>query len=101
MALKMTTTNSGSSNKWKIEFTQTAEKQFEKLDKSMRQTINRYISERLATEEDPRRFGKALSGNMKEFWRYRLGDYRMICEIQDKKLLILVVRLAHRSHVYD
>lgn len=51
--------------------------------------------------QDPRHLGKPLSGNLREFWRYRVGDYRLICKIQDDHLLILVVRIAHRSQVYD
>ncbi len=91
----------GRRSQWKVEFTQSAEKQFEKLDKSVCRTINRYIFERLATEKDPKRFGKTLSGNMKEFWCYRIGTYRLICYIQEDKLLILVARIAHRREVYD
>lgn len=90
-----------SSLQWKVKFLGTAEKQFEKLDKETCRTINRYIVERLVTSEDPRRFGKPLSGNLKEFWRYRIGDYRIICSIQDEHFLILVVRVAHRSEIYD
>jgi len=90
----------GSSPQWTVKFLETAEKQFEKLDKATCRTINRYITERLTTPEDPRRFGKPLLGNLKEFWRYRIEDYRIICKIEDKHVLILVVRVAHRSHVY-
>lgn len=90
-----------SSPQWKVKFLETAEKQFAKLDKATCRALNRYIAERLTTPEDPRRFGKPLSGNLKEFWRYRIGDYRMICNIQDEHVLILVVRVAHRSEEYD
>ena len=86
---------------WKVKFLETAEKQLEKLDKATCRTLNRYIAERLATPEDPRCFGKPLSGNLKEFWRYRVGDYRIICNILDQEILILVVRIAHRREVYD
>jgi mRNA interferase RelE/StbE len=86
---------------WKTEFTQTAEKQFDKLDKEIRRTLKRYIIERLETELDPKRFGKPLTGNLKEFWRYRIGDYRLIYKIQEAKVTVLVVRIAHRKNVYD
>lgn len=86
--------------KWKVRFTPTADKQFEKLDRSTCHSINRYILNHLATEENPRRFGKSLTGNLKEFWRYRIGDYRLICEIHDHKLTIIAVKIAHRRDVY-
>ena len=86
---------------WKIKFLETAEKQMEKLDKATSRILSRYITERLVTPENPRRFGKALSGNLKEFWCYRVGDYRIICNIFDEEILILVVRIAHRREVYD
>lgn len=101
----MTTTENTSNRDchrpWKIQFLETAEKQLEKLDKATCREINRYIAERLATPENPCRFGKPLSGNLKEFWRYRVGDYRIICKIQDEDILILVVRIAHRRQVHD
>lgn len=97
----MIPTEDNSSPQWTVKFLETAEKQFEKLDKSVCRSINRYIEERLETSQNPRRFGKPLAGNLKEFWRYRVGDYRIICNIQDTQLLILVVRVAHRSEVYD
>ena len=91
----------GSSLQWKVKFLETAEKQFEKLDKETCRTITRYIAERLTTPEDPRRFGKPLSGNLNEFWRYRIGAYRIICKIEDEHVLILVMRIAHRSQAYN
>lgn len=97
----MSLTENNSPSPWKVKFLETAEKQFEKLDTAVCRSINRYIAERLTTSQDPRRFGKPLSGNLKEFWRYRIGDYRIVCKIQDDHLLILVVRIAHRSQVYD
>jgi len=105
MALKMTITEvpalQDSSPRWKIKFLETAEKELEKLDKASSRIISRYIRERLETSEDPRRFGKPLAGNLKEFWCYRVGDYRIICNIDNEKILILVVRIAHRREVYD
>lgn len=87
--------------KWKVEFTKTADKAFEKIDKSITRSINRYIFERLATAENPQRLGKPLTGNLKNFWRYRIGDYRLVCSIQDERLLIVVVHVAHRKEVYE
>ena len=84
-----------------IKFLETAQKQLEKLDKATSRIISRYVADRLITADNPRRFGKALSGNLKEFWCYRVGDYRIICNILDGEILILVVRIAHRREAYD
>jgi mRNA interferase RelE/StbE len=54
----------------------------------------------LAVADDPRMLGRALRGELSEYWRYRVGDYRLVCEIQDDVLTVLVVRIAHRSKVY-
>lgn len=86
---------------WKVMFLPAASKQYEKLDKAVCRKINKYIKERLATSGDPRRFGKALSYDLKEFWRYRIGDYRLICKIEDEKVLILVVRVDHHKETYE
>ena len=90
----------GVSQKWKVKFSPTADKQFEKLDPSIRRSINRYIFHNLVTEENPKRFGKALTGNLKEFWRYRIGDYRLVCEIQENNLTIIAIKVSHRRDVY-
>ena len=63
--------------------------------------VLRYLRERIATDEDPRRFGKPLSRDMAGLWRYRVGNYRMICNIEDDKLVVLVLRAGHRKEVYE
>ena len=86
---------------WKIELTATAVKQLGKLDKSAAKRITTFLKERLAPAEDPRSGGKALKGSqLGTYWRYRVGDYRIICDIQDKALLILVVAIGNRRDVY-
>jgi mRNA interferase RelE/StbE len=85
---------------WKIDFTPEAEKQLSKIDRPSARHIINFLSERIAPAEDPRTAGKALKGVLREFWRYRVGNYRIICKIEDERLLILVVRVAHRSDVY-
>jgi mRNA interferase RelE/StbE len=85
---------------WQIEFTPEAEKQLSKIDRQSAKRIINFLSERIAPVEDPRTAGKALKGVLREFWRYRVGNYRIICKIEDDRLLILVVRVAHRSEVY-
>ena len=85
---------------WKVEFDDRAAKELRKLDRQAQQDILRYLRKRIATKEDPRRFGKPLSGDLALFWRYRVRDYRMICHIEDDGLLVLVLRLGHRKDIY-
>ena len=86
---------------WKIELGKEAEKALKKLDKAVAQRILRYFHTRLAKLDDPRSIGQALKGSIYgEFWKYRVGDYRVICHIEDDKLCILVVRIGNRREVY-
>lgn len=84
---------------WNVELTNTARKQLSKLDKTQAQRITKYLR-RLMLLEDPRDAGKALTGNMRTYWRYRVGDYRVICELKDSELVILAVEIGHRKEVY-
>jgi len=84
---------------WQIEFTPEAEKQLSKIDGQAAKRIIHFLGERIAPAEDPRTAGKALKGVLRKFWRYRVGDYRIICRIENDRLLILVIRVAHRSEV--
>ena len=86
---------------WTVEFDDAAAKELRKLDRQAQIDILRYFRERIATDEDPRRFGKPLSGEFAGLWRYRMRDYRMICNIEDNKLIVLVVRVSHRKDVYE
>ncbi|MEO9886910.1 MAG: type II toxin-antitoxin system RelE/ParE family toxin [Balneola sp.] len=86
---------------WKVEFDDRARKELRKLDKQTQDRILKWLRETMATEEDPRRTGKSLKGRMKGLWRYRVGDYRIISQIQDEQLLILVIRIGHRRDIYD
>tara|TARA_E500000305_G_scaffold56975_1_gene45466 strand:+ start:20144 stop:20410 length:267 start_codon:yes stop_codon:yes gene_type:complete len=86
---------------WVVEFEDAAGKELRKLDRQAQHDILRYFRQRISTDEDPRRFGKALSGDLAGLWRYRVRDYRMICYIKDDKLLVLVVRVSHRKAVYE
>ncbi len=81
---------------WKIDYSETALKQLHKLDRQVARRILAYMDERIALSDDPRSLGKALIGSLGDFWRYRVGDYRIICEIQDQALCILVVQLGNR-----
>ena len=86
---------------WTVEFDDVAAKELRKLDRQAQQEILRYFRKRIATDEDPRRFGKPLSRDMAGLWRYRVRDYRMICNIEDDKLVVLVLRASHRKDVYE
>lgn len=85
---------------WTIEYTATARKQLRKLDKQAARQILDFMDQRIAPLKDPRSAGKALVGALGGLWRYRVGEYRVICEIQDGALLILVVQLGNRREVY-
>ena len=86
---------------WRIELTATAAKQMGKLDKSEAKRITTFLRQRLATLDDPRSTGKALTGpQLGIYWRYRVGDYRIICDIQDRALCILVIEVGNRRDIY-
>ena len=86
---------------WTISYTDTARKQLRKLDKQSARRILDFMDERIAGAQNPRDTGKALTGPLLgSFWRYRVGDYRIICEIQDGKLRVLVIEIGHRREVY-
>ena len=86
---------------WTVELSQGARKDLKGLDPPVARRILKFLKERIATEEDPRRVGEALEGSrLGEFWKYRAGDWRMICHIQDEMVLVLVLPVGHRSTVY-
>jgi mRNA interferase RelE/StbE len=84
---------------FKIEFTVKAEKQFAKLGKPIQAQIARYIDE-LSSLDDPRSRGKALAGGLAGLWRYRVGDFRLLCRLQDETLVLLVLEMGHRKDIY-
>jgi mRNA interferase RelE/StbE len=85
---------------WGIEITRTAEKQITKFAHPAQKSILRFLRERLASAENPRQWGKPLRGEKRDLWRYRVGDYRLICEIQDEKVVVLVLEVGCRKDVY-
>jgi mRNA interferase RelE/StbE len=86
---------------WTVEFDRDAAKDLRKLGRPAQQAILRYLRERIATAEDPRRFGKPLAGDLAGLWRYRVGDYRLVVTFEDKRLVVLVVTAGHRRSVYE
>lgn len=85
--------------KWQIRFSEQALKQFREFDRYTRRLIDSWIAKHLENCEDPRVYGKPLSANRSGQWRYRIGDYRMLCEIRDDVLVILVIKIGHRRDV--
>ena len=85
---------------WSVEFTATAEKQLLKLDKPWQALIVDYLEDEVAQLADPRLKGKALVGDKKGLWRYRVGDYRILCQLLDSELVIVAVTIGHRKDVY-
>jgi len=87
--------------KYRVETSRKFDKDFKKLDKYTQQIIKSWISKNLQNCENPRIYGKGLSANRSGQWRYRIGDYRLICVINDNRLVILALTVGHRRDVYD
>lgn len=86
---------------WLIEFEKEAEKELRKLDKQVARRIVKFLRERVAVLENPRSIGEALTGStLGDYWKYRVGDYRIIADIQDARVCVQVVRLGNRREVY-
>jgi len=85
---------------WKLEFSKSAEKSVFRLDKTIQENIAKYLS-KVIVSNNPRAFGKALTGNKKSLWRYRVADYRVICQIYDNELIIIAIKIDHRKTVYE
>ena len=85
---------------WTIEYTNRAERQFSRLSPQVSRRIKDYLENRIASLGNPRGLGGPLGGNLGGSWRYRIGDYRVICDIQDEVMVVLVVTVGHRGQVY-
>ncbi len=86
---------------WTIELTVTATRQLGRLDKPVAQRIRRFLQDRVAPLEDPCSIGEKLHGKtLGEFWKYRVGDYRIIAKIENDQLVILVIEIGHRREIY-
>lgn len=86
---------------WNVELSAEVDRALNKLDAQQIKRILKFLHERVAKLDDPRSIGKALHGSrLGEFWRYRLGDYRLICKIEDDRLVVLVLRIGHRKEIY-
>lgn len=86
---------------WRVDFQDSARRDLRKLDRPVEERILGYLRQRIATDDDPHRFGKRLSGDLGQYWRYRVGDYRIICEIFPEERIVRVRAIGHRSQVYS
>ena len=85
---------------YSVEYTETALRQLRKLDRQVARRVLDYLDD-LSNLDDPRARGKGLTGDLASVWRYRVGDYRVLCELRDPELVILALEVGHRSRVYD
>ena len=86
---------------WSVELSEEADRDLSRLDPQHAKRILKFLQQKIARLEDPRSVGRALRGSrLGEFWRYRVGDYRLICKIEDERLFVLVLRVGHRKEIY-
>ena len=85
---------------WTIDYTDAARRSLRKLDGQTTRRIVDFLDRRIATSENPRQIGQALAGPLSGYWKYRVGDFRVICDIQDNRLVVLVVEIGNRREVY-
>jgi mRNA interferase RelE/StbE len=86
---------------YNVELSESAERELGKLDAPQAKRILKFLHQRVAKLDDPRSIGEALHGSrLGEFWKYRVGDYRLICKIEDDRLIVLVLRVGHRREIY-
>lgn len=85
---------------WSVEWDDRARRELRRLDPGAQRQILRYFRERISVDQNPRRFGKPLTGDKTGLWRYRIRDYRAVCRIEDDRVVVLVLRVAHRKEVY-
>lgn len=87
--------------KWELRYSGGARRQLRKMDPGSRNMVLLWMSRNIDGCENPRAHGRALVGNLKGSWRYRIGDYRALCEIRDSELVVLAFEVEHRSEVYE
>jgi mRNA interferase RelE/StbE len=85
---------------WTVKISNVAERQLKKMDRPLQKRILDWLDDRIEGCKNPRHFGEPLKGGYSGFWRYRVGNYRILCDIQDQKVLVLVLTIGHRRQVY-
>ena len=86
---------------YKILFSEQASKDIKKLDKTTRVLLEKWLKKHLVDCENPRAYGKALTADKTGLWRYRIGNYRLICDIRDNEMIVLALTFGHRSEIYN
>ena len=86
---------------YRVELSEGAKRQLKKLDDSVAKMILKWLKKNVDGSDDPRVHGKSLQGNLSEYWRYRVGDYRILCIIDDGKLIVQAISIGNRKNVYD
>jgi mRNA interferase RelE/StbE len=86
---------------WTVEISDVAERQLRRLDRPVQKRLLDWLDDRIEGCKNPRHFGEPLKGDLAGLWRYRVGDYRLICEIQDERLVVLALAVGHRREVYS
>jgi mRNA interferase RelE/StbE len=89
-----------SSPKWTIEFDPRAQRELDALDQLIARRVSKFLYERVAALENPRQIAQHLHGTLSDLWKYRGGDYRIICSFEDERLVVLVLRVGHRREIY-
>ena len=85
---------------WKVEWDDRARRELRALDRTIQLRILGYLRDKIATDRNPRRLGRGLRGGLSGLWRYRVGDHRLVCDIREDELVVLVLRAAHRKEAY-
>jgi len=85
---------------YKVVYEKKAIKSLSKIDKSQQKMIYAWIEKNLVGIDDPKKHGKALKGNLKEYWRYRVGNYRILADIKDEEIKIIIINIGHRKDIY-
>ena len=86
---------------WRLEFSKRADRQLSKMDPGVRRVIVAWLLKNVDGCMDPRAHGKGLTANRSGKWRYRVGDYHILCEIKDEELIVLAIEVGHRREIYD
>jgi mRNA interferase RelE/StbE len=86
---------------WTVSISDVAERQLKKLDRPVQKRILDWLDDRIKGCKNPRHFGEPLKGDQAGFWRYRVGAYRILCDIRDREVIVLVIAVGHRSRIYQ
>jgi len=94
-------TKSGQSLAWTVKLSTRAVKSLKRIDRPNQELILKFMTEKVAKHPDSVSLAKKLSGNLGDFYRFRLGDYRIVCEVQNQELIILILQIGHRQNIYQ